>query len=220
MDIVRKISSIKKATFRDALIEKFEVRGSNGEKLGHLVPVGPWLLFDNGYIEKIAEWRRKFNKMFPSRSNVDAVSTINFLREFYVDNTNAILFLIFTNENSCIGHIGLSNLDSDLFEITNLIRGSSGGDSDLIFQSELSLLKFGFQGATYSGCFVEVMSYNWIVTDLHQRAGFRKISAQHLRKISEDTSVFHQRVDKNQRNVEYTIDTLSVSREDFLSSFY
>lgn len=217
MKHVSAISQMKRSSLDEALSVRIVVRDEKENFVGYLIPVGDWLLSDEPVLQKISNWRRKFNRMFPTRTSVDSSTTKNFIRDSYVDNADAIFFLIFTESDELVGHIGLCSLDKRSFELANLIRGASGGHNDLIYLAELCLLDFGFLLGDYDQCHVEIMSYNWIVFELHQRVGFVKDSSTPLLKIVDSTGVRHQRVGISETNIDYTIDTLIVSKNRFYS---
>ena len=196
---------------------KIQILDDFDEPMGSLVPVGTWTLEDKSILGEIVSWRNRFNKMFPTRTTVDIESTINFLDQTYIINPNAILFLIYTKDQELIGHIGLSNLDRDAFELTNLIRGASGGGDQIIYHTEMTLITLGFQITEKSECFVELMSYNWIVRDLHERVGFKKVKSYPLKKLENKRGIIHKKVNKEDSNVPYCIEVLSLSKPVYIN---
>ena len=217
MDYRNLILSMKKSTFNDALESSLRVFDINKSSIGKLVPVGEWLLTDELVLQKITDWRRRFNRMFPTRTSVDSSTTKKYIKNTYVKNNDSIFFLIFTESEELVGHIGLCSLNEKSYELVNLMRGISGGDSDLIYLAEVCLVKFGFGLAGHNECHVEIMSYNWIVRELHEKVGFKKISSWPLFKQDDSTGIRHHKVEISEKNVDYTIDVMSVNKDSFYS---
>jgi hypothetical protein len=209
------VSAMKVAALNSALDRRISISNTENLEIGSLVPVGEWILPDDITLEKITNWRRRFNRMFPTRNSVDIESTRRFIEKSYICNPGSILFLIFTDKNEMIGHIGICGLENNSYELVNLIRGASGGNEHLIYFAELSLLKFGFALGHHDGCFVEIMSYNWMVANLHQKVGFVKTGSTSLQKLEDSIGTRHQRVPDIEKNVDYTIDLMSISRNAF-----
>lgn len=196
-----------------AFENRIVVRDSAKKVIGSLVPVGSWICDEYDIIDTITSWRSKFNRMFPTRTAVTRQRTRDFIRNSYVENSAAIFFLIYTDENKLIGHLGLSKLDQDCFELVNLVRGVNGGHSDLIYHAEVTLVSLGFELGKFSKCCVELMSYNWIVRDLHIKVGFEPATMFSLMKIINDEGTFHKKVDASQANVNFKIEMMTLTRE-------
>ena len=209
------IKEKKPISLKESLNKEILILNDQKNIIGSLVPIGIWLLNDIEMLDKIAEWRRKFDRLFPTRKSIDKETTYNFIKQSYIDNSNAILFFIYTKNKELVGHIGLSKLDHKLFELVNLMRGAQGGDNQLIYFAEIAALNFGFNTGAKSGCFIEMMSYNWIVKDLHERVGFTKVTSYPLKKIVTSNSTVHKKVSEKEKNVLYSIDKYSISRNKF-----
>lgn len=211
------INEKKPISIKNSAKKNFLILNDQNKIIGNLVPIGTSQLNDTGLIDAIIEWRKKFNRLFPTRNLINRKTTYNFIKQSYIDNSNAILFLIYTKNKKLIGHVGLTRLDQELFELVNLIRGAEGGDRKLIYFAEIAALNFGFNIGNKSGCFVELMSYNWIVKDLHKSIGFIKKTSYPLKKIVVPDSTVHKRVNENEKNVQYTIDKYFIARKKFFS---
>ena len=209
------ISAMKEASLDMALDKRINVLNTEKLKVGSLVPVGEWILHDEMTLEKVTSWRRRFNRMFPTRNSVTIETTRRFIAKSYIQNPDSLLFMILTNSDEIIGHIGICGLDDNNFEIVNLVRGMSGGDDQLIYFAEVSLLNFGFALGDHGGCFVEIMSYNWVVADLHKRVGFVESGSIPLQKQENSNGITHKRVKDIDKNVDYTIECMTMSRGDF-----
>jgi hypothetical protein len=206
---------LKKQTFHEADEHSVRIMDHSGQPLGKLVPVGPWVLVDISIISLLVSWRDKFKKMFPTQTSVDLMSTTKFLTHFFIDNDQAVLFLIYSESGQLLGHIGVSDLSECSFEVTNLMRGEPGGHPDLIYFSEYSVIDYMFEKFNLESASVEVMSYNWMVRSLHEDIGFKVIESKGLRKLVDDSGIRHEVVRDVDANVEYTIQKMLISRKSF-----
>ena len=206
---------LKKQTYGEAEEHSVIIMDRSGQPLGKLVPVGPWVLEDIAIISSLVSWRDKFKKMFPTQTSVDLTSTAKFLTNFFIDNDQAVLFLIYSDAGQLLGHIGVSDLSECSFEVTNLMRGVPGGHADLIYFSEYSVIDYMFEKFNLESASVEVMSYNWMVRSLHEEIGFKVTESKGLRKLVDDAGIRHEVVRDVDANVEYTIQKMRLSREDF-----
>ena len=208
-DVGRKKCSDKLLAFE----MKIPVSNGEGIEVGCLVPIGSWIFTDSEILASFVKWRNKFNRMFPTREAVNTEKTRKYIEVTYINKSDSILFLIYAVDGSLIGHVGLARLAEKEFEVVNLIRGGDGGDRDLIYFAERSLIEFGFAVSECETCFVEIMSYNWLASDLHQRVGFRKAESYYLRKLVSENLVEHRVADWGDKTVDYTIDRYILAKQ-------
>ena len=74
---------MKKSTLNEAIDLSLSVIDKNNIIIGKLVPVGDWLLFDELVLKKITDWRRRFNRMFPTRTSLDSLTTKKFIKKLF-----------------------------------------------------------------------------------------------------------------------------------------
>lgn len=211
------ISNLKKKSLEEALSVGVDVLDEAGIVCGKLVPVGDWILGDSEKIELIKNWRKNAMRMFFAQFESTFDSAFNYLKNFSIDLKDRVLFLIFDKNQNFIGHVGLSNIGEHSAELDNLMRGVSGGDPRLIFNSEICLLKWCFENFHVNKIFAKVISYNWLVMDLHKEVGFSVEKVQSLRKVNRDGMINHHVVDAAEANVKYSAVTLEISIDQFFN---
>ena len=212
------LQDLKSSSKAESFAMSIGVHDNDGTWLGSLVPVGEWVADDTRIITELVNWRSKFNRMFPTRTKVTCEGTIEYIKKSYLANPASIFFLIYTNDDRLVAHVGLVGLDCDSFELVNLVRGASGGSDELIYYAEKTLLTWGFRQGSSSNCFVEVMSYNWPAKNLHSRVGFEVVESICLAKESTALGVRHSKVSPEETNVEYTIQRMILTRAEGLNT--
>lgn len=209
------ISNLKKRSLEEALSVGIDILDEAGIVCGKLVPVGEWILADSEKIELIKSWRKNAMRMFFAQFESTFDSAFKYLKNFSIDLKDRILFLIYDKKHNFIGHVGLSNIGERSAELDNLMRGVSGGDPRLVFNSEICLLKWCFENFHVNKIIAKVISYNWLVMDLHKEVGFSVKEVQSLRKINLDGMINHQVVDEAEANVKYSAVTMEISINKF-----
>ena len=212
------ISSLKKKSLEEALSVGIDILDEAGTVCGKLVPVGEWILGDSEKVELIKNWRKNAMRMFFAQFESTFDSAFKYLKNFSINQKNRVLFLIFDKDRNFIGHAGFSNIGRESAELDNLMRGVSGGDPRLIFNSEMCLLKWCFTNLHVNKITAQVISYNWLVTDLHKEVGFSVKQVQPLRKVNLNGMINHQVVDEAEANVKYSAVTMEISIDKFFDT--
>ncbi len=192
MDLARILSDHKCKDLRAARDKGLPVLDEQGRCIGRLVPVGPWILEDAACIGRLTQWRKTFSRMFLTQFEATPSGTRAYLKDVAVGDDSRILFLIEDEEGTVVGHVGLAQVNPESFELDYLIRGRSGGHPRLVYHAEVALLRWGFEVLDIPRCEVGVLSFNWMVVDLHQSVGFEQKARIPLRKIAQDGMVRHE----------------------------
>ena len=155
------------------------------EIIGKLVPVGKWILSENRKIRTLTHWRKKYIKCFFAQSQPSNERTIWYLNNFSIKKKNRIFFLIYTNKNEFIGHIGLANIKKKIAELDNLIRGVSKGNSKLIHFSVVTIIDWFFKNFETKKIYGIIISYNLPSISLLGKIGFKIANKTPLKKVKE-----------------------------------
>jgi hypothetical protein len=166
------IFEMKCDSYLGAVDKALSVKNSEGLEVGYLVPVGKWVLTDLEKIELIRAWRQKAMRMYLVQFDSTFERTYKYLSELSIGDEQRLFFLIFDSNKQFIGHIGISNCTEKSFELDNLMRGRNGGDPRLIYFSEVAILNWAFSSIGALSSVVRVVSYNWMVIDLHEEVGY------------------------------------------------
>ncbi len=213
------ILKLKKKSFDDAFLLSIDIFDEAGLPCGKLVPVGEWILDDEEKIELMKNWRKNAMRMFFAQFESTFDSTLAYLKNFSIGLKDRILFIILDGKGNFIGHIGFSNIGQKSAELDNLMRGVSGGAPRLIFNSELCALKWCFENFNVEKIIAKVISYNWLVIELHKEVGFDIEEIKSLRKFEVDGQINHETVSEQDANVKYSAITLEVFFDKFFKIF-
>lgn len=210
-----KLNLLKRNSREEANLLRIPILDDARKTIGHLLPVGKWILADLGLVEKIAGWRNKFNRMFPSQLAVTVESTVLHL-ESLVDKSDSIIFLIEDEDAKIIGHIGAINISAPEFELAHLMRGENTKTSDIIFFAEKAMIGWCISDLGVTEVKIEAMSYNHGAISIHQKIGFEFTRKIPIRKIHEEAGVKHIVCTESETNVKYQIVQYRLESRKFL----
>ncbi len=213
------ISGIKVDQFENAVATAIPVKNLSGGLIGKLVPVGNWILDDLEKIEAIRTWRSKARRMFFTQLDSTYEQTRTYLKATAIDQPNRLLFLLFDHEDKFIGHLGICNVSASSCELDNLMRGNSGGSPRLVYFAEVALLDWCFKMIGVVWCDVNVLTYNFMVIDLHAEVGFFEVERKSLKKIMVNGNITHQVVDPSESNVSYGCIEMRLLKDFFLKKW-
>ena len=212
---IRMIGEMKRSSLNEARAISIPVFNSLSEKVGHLVPVGPWLLTDVEKISLMTAWRARNNRMFLSQTRCSDDITYGYLETRAIEKECFILFLIFDVSDKFVGHIGMDDIDDYSGDLDNVVRGVAGGDTRLIYYSEIALLDWCFKNTKMSLSTLGVLSYNWMAKSCHEDVGFVSVEHFLLKKREENGATFHEVVAASEANVTYSLERMKLAKDDF-----
>jgi len=213
-----RIQALKCDTLEQARLRRVPIE-ADGATIGSLVPIGPWALADDHHIDLICQWRQAAMKMFFAQFESTPERTRQYLAQRSVGEANRILFFIHDADDRCVGHGGFSGIGGETAELDNLMRGVSGGHPALIQHAERTLLTWLFAEMGSDEVTARVISYNWLVIELHERLGFRRRASFPLKKTTHDDGlVLLTPCEPAQANVRHTCIELALSAADFATT--
>lgn len=131
-------------------------------------------------IELLTRWRKANQEWFPSRFEVTAERTRNWLRERVINVENKILFMIEV-EGEPVGHLGLANVGVSQFglspcccEIDNVVRGSRDTLKGIMTFSLKTLVDWSFDQLQADVIYLRTFSHNIKSILLYERCGFKE----------------------------------------------
>ena len=211
------LDALKKDTFIEALGCSLSVMDDENNKIAKLVPIGNWALKDSELLSGFAAWRQTFMRFFLTQFTASKESTSGYLQKLSIGQSNRIFFAIYVNDIS-VGHIGLSKITNSNAELDNIIRGVSGGHTDLMYFSEKKLLDWAFTKLTLKTIDAQVMSKNFMALSLHERFGFKLKERHNLKKVTNESSICYEVCDKEAATEKFFLDIIEVSKEDFVNN--
>lgn len=218
MNQANAISSMKCPSLTDANAKAVFISNNKGEHVGKLVPVGDWILGDQEKIAQICAWRQKAMRMFLVQFESTYEKTYKYLKDLSIRDQGRLFFLIFDKDNRFVGHIGVSNITDHSFELDNLMRGENGGDPRLIYLSEMTLIDWAYKNLNVETSYVRVLSYNWMVLNLHEEVGYVKKEAHKLYKHEEGGVIMHDFSKSECSNVGYSCVVMELSKKKFYAT--
>jgi len=192
------------------------IRDTGGAVLGHLIPIGKWILDRPDLITSIARWRKTFMRMFLAQFVSTEPKTRNYLEALAIGQPDRMLFMIRTLEGRDVGHVGLSNITLVEGELDNLMRGEQGGHARLVYFAEVTVLAWGFHILGLRRIVARVLSYNWMALQMHQDVGFTEAARFSLSKVVDGSDVNHLPVTGDEEsNVNYSCLEMALTPQDF-----
>lgn len=210
------LQNFKKDNFKSSLKIRIKIK-KNNRIIGYLVPIGSWILEKRNYYKKIFIWRKKNINFFFDKNKITLNSTLSYLANCSISDSSRILFLIYTNKNNLIGNVGISNYKNGRCELDNLVRGVPGGDKELIFNSEKTILRWSFNFLRCKSIMGQVRSDNYIMLDMHKKIGFKIIKTSFLKYFKTNKNRFiYKFVPKNKSSILYQHLTIKLNKKNFI----
>ena len=166
--IIREMKSIEPSDVN----RKVSIINDRKEVIGYLIPIGPELALQDGLAVMLCRWRQRLMKYYLTQFKATPERTMIWLQQIVALEDNRLLFLITTEEDKMIGHIGLCNITSENAEIDNLVRGEQGGNPKLIFYAEVALLDWALRLLQLKNIYLRQFTDNHLGTALHSSIGF------------------------------------------------
>lgn len=152
---------------------------ATNERVGRLESFSAATLADASLIELIRLWRYQHRQFFLTQFEETTDKTLDYVRKVLTDQTRMMFFIYTLINNPAdllpVGHLGVTHLDQSSPELDNLLRGRPGGNNQLIYWAEVSLLRWLFQSRQYPSVCLRVLSNNWLAIRLHARIGFKTV---------------------------------------------
>ena len=219
------IANMKKDSFSSAMTIALPILNLENEIIGKLVPVGKWILSEDEKIRSLTQWRKKNIKFFFSQSKPSNERTIWYLNNFSIKKNNRIFFLIYTDKNEFIGHIGLADIEKKFAVLDNLIRGVRTGNSKLIHFSIVTIIDWFFKNFETNKIYGKIISYNSLSISLLEEVGFKIIDKIPLKKVKEINhikveEINHINVNLSDSNVRYFCIKVLLDKKEFYKKIY
>jgi hypothetical protein len=194
------------------------IKKNSGQVIGSLVAISADLLSDLN-IKKLTDWRNMFMEYFFTQFVATEHRTAEWLRNKVIPDTTRILFLIFDENNNAIGNFGLCNISTDSAELDNLIRGEKGGDSKLIYYSEIALLNWIFCILNIPMATLHAFSNNSMTIRLHNSIGFREVSESNIWRFHENDEIGFSFDSSKGDLVDFKYVKMALTKESFIAKY-
>ena len=185
-------------------------------QIGFLKPVSLNLINNhNDVLSLLTKWRRMFMKYFLTQFTPTIHRTSKWLREIVIPSKDRILFLIYSSDDTLIGNFGICGIKHHEVELDNLIRGEKGGDPQLIYHTEISLLNWVFSQLKVSSVVLHAFSNNHKTIALHEKVGFKIVEEYPLWKKSSDHEVVYSTTDKSGELANFSYLKMIMTQDEF-----
>ncbi len=157
-----------------------DIEGFPGWKL---LPVGPWLLQRNDWVENMVRARALNMESFFSRFHPTVSSMENYLLSGAMSDSKKILFCLISPEESFFGHIGLKIIDPKHHAVDNVMQFEVR-IPDLMQVSLKEVLRWSAVNSDVSKFSLEVISTNSKAIRFYEKAGFQITQHISLRQVT------------------------------------
>ncbi|CAN2039942.1 N-acetyltransferase domain-containing protein [Candidatus Magnetomoraceae bacterium gMMP-15] len=181
-DKLKKNNKLIKNIINDHVVLKIDIIDNKKQKIGYLCPITKKSLKDDKIIQKLTDWRNFHRKSFLTQFEATYDRTKNWLKDIVLKDKSRLLFLMYS-KTKLVGQYGFKGLSDKSVEIDNIIRGETGGHPELVHYAEIALLKWIYVTFNIHKIYAYVLSDNFIVINLHERIGFKKLNLLPLYKI-------------------------------------
>ena len=154
----------------------------------HLLPVSLFMSADKDLIKKLADWRNEFVNVYPTQFIALEENTKKWVSDNIVPSKSRLLFLIISNQNEILGHVGLSisTDNSCTLEIDNVVKGSDCNIKGLMTKAIQALIKWIRPLVCVDEIELRVMSDNLDAILFYEKLGFSKVRQVPLKKKTEN----------------------------------
>lgn len=165
-----------KKMIEDAINEKIPLKidivNDNYEKIGYLKPITKSIVLNDFIIKKLTKWRNNSMQFFMTQFNATFERTKNWLNKTVLSDNTRVLFIIYDSSGKAIGNYGFARLNEYSAEIDNLIRGETEGHPQLIYYTEVALIKWIFSNLRIEKITGNIFTDNIIPLLIHKEVGF------------------------------------------------
>jgi RimJ/RimL family protein N-acetyltransferase len=117
---------------------------------------------------------------------------------------DSIIFLIKDPTDQTVGHIGLSNIDGDSAELDNVLLGRSPGIENFMDLVENCLIEWANTHLGITDIHLQVLSFNFLAIQLHERCGFQREASSPLRVDKGNGYPVLEKATPDTANVDYS----------------
>lgn len=219
-DEQRKIIRTFKGLEQGQSDKPLSITTDKGQIIGSLAAVTAEVATDPKIIAALTRWRQKYMRFFLTQFEATETRTAAWLKNVVIKDDTRILFLIRDEAGNEMGNFGVANIAAGSAELDNLIRGERGGDSRLIFFSELALMKWVYLQLGVDEIYLHVFSNNHKTIALHQSVGFSISNAWGLiKQESADQIRYEVDYNGNPETAELALVRMRMSRDGFFERY-
>lgn len=177
--------------FSSAIEEEIPIRNGQGDILGKLHRITLTDISNTALISELTAWRNSNQRFFLTQFEATESRTARWLQDTVISDSSRAMYLVQTELNVNVGHLGVIKLNSDSPELDNMIRGLSAGHPKIMYWAEIALVNSLFSRSNATEICGHVLSNNWLTISLHRSIGFETKERLRVLKKSIDNEIHY-----------------------------
>lgn len=145
----------------------------NGQLIGLMRPFTARLLQEAAVIEKLTEWRKVNMANFLTHFEATPARTKAWLQKVLLADTGQMLWLIYDESDSLVGHFGFKNLTENAVMLDNAMRGERQGHPKLLVVAGRALIDWLWRMTPVKRIDAYVMTDNVPSIMMNRQIGFQ-----------------------------------------------
>jgi len=147
------------------------VVNEKNERIGSLRPLDCHLADDEGVVNSLTVWRRRFGRFFFTQFEPTDERTKSWLNNVVLKDDTRLLFLVKDAAGRPVGNLGACSITGESAELDNFIRGERGGDPKLMLLSGLSLVGWIYGALNIEKIHARVIANNFRTLSVYEATG-------------------------------------------------
>lgn len=146
---------------------------------------------DKSLIKALAEWRKRYERWFPSQFKVTEEGTKKWLKNLVISVPDRILFMVETHSGEMVGHLGLNrfNFKTMTCEIDNVVRGNDKLLPGIMTKALEKIIEWSFSELKVKTLYLRTFSDNERAVRFYKRAGFNELKKIPLKRVIKDKEI-------------------------------
>ena len=179
-----------KELIKNIKIEKdFRISVSRQNKnIASIRPITFYDVENDALIQNLMNWRNENIEAYMDHTLASFEGTRKWLKKYILDNETKLLFLVYSEKNIPIGHMGLADgMQTDqLIEMDNIVRGIKKGNKGIMTLALHDLISWVFLSMEIKKVYLRVFSNNPWAIQMYERLNFKEKKKLPLDKDTHD----------------------------------
>ena len=173
--------------------------------VGFLRPITYFDIGDDSIINNLTNWRNENITAYLNHQLATFEGTRRWLSKFILDNKNKILFILYSENNEPIGHMGLADgLDTKSYiEMDNIVRGIKSIVPGIITLALYDLITWVFLHSNADKVYLRVFSDNLKALNMYKNLKFKEEKRFSLEESTVNGILNYSIVNKNNVSGKY-----------------
>lgn len=188
--------------------------------IGKLKPITYYDIGNDEMIEHLMNWRNENINAYLSNEKATLEGTRKWLTKFILDNESKILFIVYTDKNEPMGHMGLADgLETNGYvEMDNIVRGVELGKKGMMTLALYELTSWVFLNSNSNKVYLRVFSDNLRAIEMYKRLKFVEKKKYSLKKAINNKMINYSIVKANNVTKKY-FSYMELERNDHFENY-